>query len=226
MTQSFNLLDWAIFVTVFLSVLIGFFWGLLRTLVSALIWVLSFFVSMLAGPALSGVFGTIFGNGSMQLWLTYGAIFVGTLIISFVAKIVLRFMLTPNQIGFFDRLFGGGLGFIRGVLIVTTFLWFMALSGLSSVQGGMYQTSVLARWFQPYVVMMSSLFPGVAADIQAAGQQLNASPVSQGLGGLNPYNEMGPGTPGGFLENLPGMQNIWPWISNIWNMMMNELSHL
>jgi hypothetical protein len=74
--------------------------------------------------------------------------------------------------------------------------------------------------------MMSSLFPGVAADIQAAGQQLNASPVSQGLGGLNPYNEMGPGTPGGFLENLPGMQNIWPWISNIWNMMMNELSHL
>ena len=148
-------------------------------------------------------------------------------------------MLTPNQIGFFDRLCGGGLGLVRGILIVSVFLWVMALSGLSSVQGGLYQTSVLAGWFQPYVNMVSQVFPSIGKAIQGAGQQMQGSPsvspnmnssvpapASQNNGGPNPYNMMGPGGSqgSGFLSSLPGMQSLGGWVSTLWNMMVTQVS--
>ena len=240
MFQSFNILDWGIFIVMFLSVVIGFFWGLVRTLVSALIWILSFVISMLAGPTLSALFGSFVGYGGMQLWLTYSAVFIATVVISMIAKVMLRFMLTPNQIGFFDRLCGGCLGFVRGILIVSMFLWFMALTGLSSVQGGLYQNSVLAGWFQPYVNMVATFFPSVEAEIQNAGQQVggqgqqsNGDSGDQGSqgnnSGPNPYTMMGPGGSGdgsGLLSDFPGLQGIMPWISTLWNMMVNQVSSL
>jgi membrane protein required for colicin V production len=234
MLHSFNLLDWAVFMVMLVSILIGFFWGLFRTLVSALIWGLSFFVSMLAGPSLSSIFGNYVGNGSLQLWLTYGVVFVATIIISAIAKIILRFMLTPNQIGLFDRMGGAVFGFVRGVLIVSVFLWFLVLSGLGNGQGGMYQTSVLASWFQPYVNLISEFFPSISGEIQAANQNMGRGQQPQQPGqnnGVapttqNPYNYMGPGGStgsGGLLSQIPGMQNILPWISTLWNMMINQV---
>ncbi len=243
MVHSFNFLDWGVFIVMILSVLLGFFWGLLRTLISALIWVLSFFVSMLAGPALSTTFGNYVGNGSLQLWLTYGVIFIATVIIGALARIILRFMLTPNQIGFFDRLGGAAFGFVRGILIVSVFLWVLVLAGLSNTQGGMYQTSILAGWFQPFVNMIANVFPSVEAQIQAANQNVGASqtqpesrssqqaPIAQnngGTGGVNPYGLMGnqDAGGGGLLSQVPGMQSaqgIMPWITTLWNMMMNEI---
>ena len=244
MLQSFNLLDWGIFAIMIVSIVIGFFWGLLRTLVSAVIWGLSFFVSMLAGPTLSGLFGSLVGGGMLQLWLTYAVVLIATLVISMIAKIILRFMLTPNQIGFFDRLGGAGFGWIRGMLIVSVFLWFMVLSGFSSVQGGLYQTSILAGWFQPYVNLVSRLFPSVETTIQGAGQQLggqqsqqsqqsqqnsnnNPAPIDQS-GGPNPYAMMGPGgsNAGGLSSDFPGMQGIMPWVSRLWDMMVAQVQTL
>ena len=239
MFQSFNILDWGIFIVMILSVLIGFFWGLVRTFISALIWILSFIISMLAGPTLSGVFGNLVGFGGLALWLTYGSVFIATVVISMIAKIMLRFMLTPNQIGFFDRLGGAGLGLVRGALIVSGFLWFMALAGLSNVQGGVYQGSVLAGFFQPYVNLISTIFPSIEADIQNAGQQVNGqgqqqssngnNPDQGNNSGPNPYTMMGPGGSdggSGMLSSIPGMQSILPWINALWNMMVNQVQRV
>ncbi|MCX7122384.1 MAG: CvpA family protein [Gammaproteobacteria bacterium] len=245
MVQSFNILDWGIFIVMILSVLMGFFLGLIRSFISTLIWGLSFFVSMMAGPTLSGVFGNLVGSGVLQLWLTYAAVFIATLVISMVARLILRFMLTPNQIGFFDRLGGAGLGWVRGMLMVSVFLWFMVLSGFGGVQGGLYQTSILAGWFQPYVNLVSRLFPSVGAAIQGAGQQLggqqnqqaqqnqsslnnNPAPIDQ-AGGPNPYKMMGQGGgsgTGGLNSDLPGMQSVMPWINTLWNMMVNQIEKI
>ncbi len=216
MLQAFNLLDWALLIVLGLSILIALFSGLVRSVVSTLIWVCSFLFSMFFGPDFAGKLGSWVGVGDFQLWLTYGLVFIGTIVLGVLAEVVLRFMLTPRQLGVFNRLGGAVFGLVRGVLIDSVFLWFMALAGLGGVVGGMYQTSVLAKWFQPYVNMIASDFPSVGQFILGAEQQVGlgngggAMPVSSppaatssgaapssatpsSSGGGNPYTMMGPG---------------------------------
>lgn len=202
MTSSLGLLDFLILIVMGLSVILGYALGFWRSALSVLVWVVAFFVSMFMGPSMASAFGAYVSSPTIQLWLSYGVLFFVTMMIGMIARMILRLMLMTSRIGGTDRLFGALFGLIRGILIVTIFLWFTLLVGLN--QSSFYTSSILGRYFEPLVHLISIQFPNATADItgsvgtvkDAASSAAGAvGSVGSGLGAAPAY--LGPGYGGG-----------------------------
>lgn len=210
MPSSLGLLDFVILIVLGLSVILGYALGFWRSALSVLVWVVAFFVSMFMGPSMAGAFGAYVSSPTIQLWLSYGAVFIVTMIIGMVARMILRLMLMTSRIGGTDRMFGALFGLIRGILIVTIFLWFTVLVGLN--QSSFYTSSILGRYFEPLVHLISSEFPNAAADITGSAGAVKdaansaAGTVSGGVGSGPAPAYLGPGYGGGGGSglSLPG----------------------
>ncbi len=202
MTSSLGLLDFLILIVMGLSIILGYALGFWRSALSVLVWVVAFFVSMFMGPGMAGAFGAYVSSPTMQLWLSYGVLFFVTMMIGMVARMILRVMLMTSRIGGTDRMFGALFGLIRGILIVTIFLWFTLLVGLN--QSNFYTSSILGRYFEPLVHFISSEFPNATADITGSASTVKDAAnsaagtvggVGSGAGPAPAY--LGPGYSGG-----------------------------
>ncbi len=220
MTSSLGLLDLLILIVMGLSIILGYALGFWRSALSVLVWIVSFFVSMFMGPSMASAFGTYVSSPTMQLWLSYGVLFFVTMMIGMVARMILRVMLMTSRIGGTDRLFGALFGLIRGVLIVTIFLWFTLLVGLN--QSSFYTSSILGRYFEPLVHLISIEFPNATADITGSVGTVKdaASSAAGAVGGVgsgsgsdaaSTPHYFGPGASGsggGSGMSLPGVGDL------------------
>lgn len=201
--MSLSALDWIIIAILGFSTIVGFFVGFIRSILSVMVWIAAVVASIYMGPALASSFSSITSNTDIQLWLSYGVVFIVTALIGWVVKMIAGLMLSMSRPSFINNMLGAGFGLIRGVLLVVIFMWFVLLSG--SIQTLFYQSSHLAPFFMGMTNEVVNLFPDASASVQhslsslqSGGQGLmNAGGMGGGVGSAGTAGSIGGYSVGG-----------------------------
>ncbi len=226
--MMFSGLDWVIIAIIGLSTIFGFLVGFIRSILSVLVWVVSLAASIYLGPSLAHFFSTWTDNPSIQLWASYGVIFVAAVIVGFVIKMVVNLVLMGGNRSFggLNSLLGAGFGFVRGMLLIIVLMWFALLCGFN--QTGIYQQSRLAPYFTGMTTMIAQLFPGATTEIQQTMSSVNSgaqglmSSASGELGGV-----MGSGSGGSSGGEVSGaVSNVESGLSTVTSSIKSNLGSM
>jgi membrane protein required for colicin V production len=111
-----NWLDIALFVILVLSFVFGVFRGFVRQVIGLAALVAGFFIAAYYHPYLARIFGRAFASGRWSNLIAFLLIFFGVLALgSLVGFLLSKLMRGPLRL--IDRIFGGALGLVKGVLI-------------------------------------------------------------------------------------------------------------
>ena len=111
-------LDYAVIGVFALSLALGVWRGLVRELISVLGWVIAFLAAnLLAGP-LGPAMPQAIPTPELRVAAAYAAVFIGSLIVTSLAGLLLSKIVKAVGLGGVDRLLGAAFGAARGLLIV------------------------------------------------------------------------------------------------------------
>ena len=111
-------LDYAVIGVFALSLALGAWRGLVRELISVLGWVIAFLAAnLLAGP-LGPAMPQAIPTPELRMAAAYAAVFLGSLVVTSLAGLLLSKIVKAVGLGGVDRLLGTAFGAARGLLIV------------------------------------------------------------------------------------------------------------
>src|SRR5690242_15139657 len=139
---TFNGMDYAIFILLFLSVAIGTARGFVKEVISLLAWVAAFVLATMFAVKLAIYFtggaepapgaNPIDSLSMSAIIVSYLAIFFGVLICGSILKWIVNRLVEGSGLGVINRLFGAVFGFARGCVIVLIVLYFLAFTALTT----------------------------------------------------------------------------------------------
>lgn len=113
-----NWADYGILAIVVLSVLIGFLRGFTREFFGLATWVLAIGLAIVAGERLIVQLEPHISDPLVRAGVAYGALFLVGLLAGGILTALLVNRIRGSQFSSADRTLGGGLGLVRGVLLV------------------------------------------------------------------------------------------------------------
>lgn len=207
MLQSLNFIDYIILAILLLSIILGFIHGIIRSILSVCVWVAAFFISAYYGPHLATTFSLVTSNPEVQLWLSYGCVFIAAVVIGFVIRLILNLILTGGETGIINRFFGALFGLARGILIVLVFTWFAFLVNMN--QNHAMQTSRLMPTFESLLSSIETAFPSINQVAQTALSTMNSNPTLQNSAqGVNQAKQVVNQVKTNVPQNIPGTNQI------------------
>jgi membrane protein required for colicin V production len=150
--------DYIIFAIIVLSVLLGWWRGIVYELLSLLSWVTSYFVAKSWGADFSPYMPAVIESETLRSITSYLAVFVTTLILCGIAswslnKLVKSFGLDWRT----DGVSGAIFGFFRGVMLV---LVLVLVAGLTKLpQTSFWQNAILSKPLQNTALLVKDLLP-------------------------------------------------------------------
>lgn len=114
--------DWCIVAVFLISILIGVIRGFAREILNILTWALAFGLAWLFGDMVAGMLTGQISEPAVRIACAYAALFIGGLLIGAILTHLLTEWIRGSVLDGIDRTIGGGIGFIRAVLIVSLFL--------------------------------------------------------------------------------------------------------
>ncbi len=110
--------DYVVLAVLAVSLLLGAWRGLVSEVLALLGWVLAFLAARQFGPLVTPLFAGFVAEPLLQQGGAFVAIFVLTLLLLGLARLLLRELLHAVGLGFVDRILGALFGLTRGLLIV------------------------------------------------------------------------------------------------------------
>lgn len=172
---TFNGMDYAIFILLFLSVAIGIARGFVKEVISLIAWVAAFAISTLYAVKFATLFpGTteqapganpIESVSMVAIIVSYLVLFFGVLICGSIVKWLATYIVEGSGLGAANRFFGSIFGFARGCVIVLITLFFLAFTALTTHT--LWKDSKLIPLFNPGVKWMNHMAQPYLAEIQA-----------------------------------------------------------
>lgn len=133
--------DYCILAVLLISTVVGIIRGLTREVLGAGTWVLAFLLAFLFGNAMGGVLLGPLPTPALALAAGYALVFLGTLLAGAILTHFIGEAIRNAGYGSTDRTLGGGVGLIRGVVIVAAFI--MIARAMGGEQKGWWQESML-----------------------------------------------------------------------------------
>jgi len=130
---DFNAIDWILLVAIFVSGLIGLFLGLVREVVTLLVWVAAIVATIYLGPQVLPYVTELVQAEIVANLVAYGLTFVVALIIAWMLGFAINSALHGKNddvgmgLGPINKLFGFVYGLVRGVVIICVF-YFIGLT--------------------------------------------------------------------------------------------------
>lgn len=150
---GFDVLDFIILIFIILTIVIGFFRGSLKELLSLLVWVISF-AGALAGYGI--VYGQIQGFHRIQgvpefkeFW-AFLALFLVLFTILSIIRFVITVFISSLGMNVSSRFLGMVFGFIKSVFII--YICLMIIQNLVPKDEGVFKRSVVLDEVKPYFV--------------------------------------------------------------------------
>lgn len=171
LSAHWNVFDYVILGVVFLSVIVGFFRGFLREVVSLASWFLAFYASLKFSYILNDIFSRFISNPKGAFVAAAITTFVVVLLLGMLVGKILGTLVTTTGLGIFDKLLGLGFGALRGALVVTIIL---LVAEATKLQGYAWvANSQLAPHFQFAVARFAAMLPKEISSVSAWMQHLN-----------------------------------------------------
>ena len=121
--------DWCIVAVFLISILIGVLRGFAREILLLLTWVLAFGLAWGFGDIVAGMLVDHISEPAIRSACAYAALFIGGLLFGAILTHLLTEWIRGSVLDGIDRTLGGGIGFIRAVLIVALFMIFASTMG-------------------------------------------------------------------------------------------------
>jgi len=159
--------DIVICLLLLLSALIGLFRGLVKEVLSLIIWMAALVVALLFAQPVSDLLVEKIDNTSMRMILAFAAIFISALVAGALVQWVLAKLIETTGLSGTDRLLGFLFGSIRGVLLCIVIL--IVIRPFSQ-DAGWWQSSILVPQliaFESDVVGFLKYLGGVVTDLSS-----------------------------------------------------------
>ena len=114
--------DWCIVAVFLISILIGVIRGFAREILVLLTWALAFGLAWGFGDLVAGLLEDRISEPAVRVACAYAALFISGLLIGAILTHLLTEWIRGSVLDGIDRTLGGGIGFIRAVIIVSLFL--------------------------------------------------------------------------------------------------------
>ncbi len=159
-----NEIDYAILAVLLLSVLIGAWRGAIREVLNIVGWVLSFILAHAYAAELAKQFQEGAIDPALKLIVAWLLIFLVVIVLVSLLASLLSEWAKKLGLGGFDRVLGGVIGFLRGVLVLLALTW---AAGLTKVpQSPQWRDSLFAPWLETAALYARGVLPeGIAARI-------------------------------------------------------------
>jgi len=149
--------DYAIIGVIALSVIISLFRGLIREVMALVVWVAAFSVAFLFTDDVEGLLSSSVDVPSARLAISFGLLFLITLIIGGLLNYLLGQMIEKTGLTGTDRFFGIFFGLARAMVLLTAIVM---LAGLTPVpRDSWWQKSMLLPMFESLALYTSSFLP-------------------------------------------------------------------
>jgi membrane protein required for colicin V production len=158
---DFTWFDYLVLLVIALSSLLGMWRGVVSEVLALLAWVAAFFAAKLLGGMAAGIIGNALHDPAMRQIAGYVAVFVATLLLFAVARLLLTTLLRAIGLGVVDRLLGTFFGVGRGVLMVLVGVLLAGLTDLPRRPG--WREATLAPPLETAVVALKPYLPQALA---------------------------------------------------------------
>lgn len=150
--------DYAVLITVGLSVLLSVIRGLVREVLALLAWVAAFLAAAFFGGKLALLMPAEIPSAELRLLAGFAAVFfVILLLMSLMAMTVSRLVKSAG-LGVEDRILGGIFGLARGLMIVMVLVLLAGLTGLPKEPA--WRNAVLSQPLETLAVFIKAWMPG------------------------------------------------------------------
>lgn len=139
------------------SVIVSFFRGILRELVSLITWVVALLLALRFAQVLGNDIAEHFASPMIRYVIGFVIVFLAVLVVGLIVNTVLKFLVEKAGMGFFDRFFGAIFGAARGLIAVVIVLMFLHVSPAKN--SAWLENSKLAPLFKPAVTWVNSYLP-------------------------------------------------------------------
>jgi membrane protein required for colicin V production len=148
--------DYAVFVIVGFSLIVGILRGVMRELVMLVGWISAFVLAMAYTGDLAQLMPHSMGPMLAPL-IAYLAIFVGVLVVAGFIGLVLAMLARSAGLGLLDRMLGAAFGAVRGLLVV---LAGVMLAGLTPLpREPFWEKAVFSGPFETLVMVLRPYLP-------------------------------------------------------------------
>jgi len=172
---TFNGMDYAVFILLFLSVAYGIARGFVKEIISLLAWVAAFTVSTLYSIKFAALFSGSTGQAAgsnptdsvsmVAIIVSYLVLFFGILICGSILKGLASYLVEGGGLSAANRMLGAFFGLARGCVIVLILLFFLGFTALTT--HALWKDSKLVAVFNPGVKWMNHLAQPYLAQVEA-----------------------------------------------------------
>ena len=139
-----------------ISVLIGFFRGFVKELISLITWVIAIYMAIMYASPLAA-YMKFTSVAVVRSLIAFLLIFVGTVFVGAVINYIVGSIVRATPFSLADRILGSGFGFLRGLAFGTILV---LLGGLTPLpQSKWWQDSLLVTQFQVLAVWFKDQLP-------------------------------------------------------------------
>lgn len=153
--------DWALLITLAVSVVIGLTRGLVFEVLSLVGWVVAWLVAQWAAPQLAPLVPVGAPGGGLNLGAAFAAAFVAALVAWALLARLVRLVVHATPLSIVDRLLGAVFGALRGGVLLLALAMVVSLTPAAQSQG--WRASQGARWLGQALVAVKPLLPEPAA---------------------------------------------------------------
>jgi len=164
-----NWLDIALLAVIALSASFSLFRGFVREVFSLIGWIVSFWLASQYADALADQLDGVISYADIRAGVAFLLLFCGVLIVSMVVNHLLVKMVRASGLGAADRSLGAVFGLLRGIVIVTVFTMFAALTPLTADDA--WRKSVVAGYVGHVAAWAAQFMPQDVAERVQAGLQ-------------------------------------------------------
>ena len=153
----FSAVDWILLAVLGLSLLLGFWRGIVQEVLSLAGWGVAFYVSQMYAPRAATWLPM---DGSSQM-LRYAAgfvvVFVAVLVATALVSWVIKSLLSAVGLGLLDRLLGSLFGLLRGVVILLALTVIVGMTPMRETEA--WKQAQGAQWLQQLLHVLKPALP-------------------------------------------------------------------
>jgi membrane protein required for colicin V production len=159
-------IDYLLLCIIAISAVIGLWRGLVREVVSLLVWVTAFWLAYIETSSVAGHLTSWISDKGVRWVTAFLLVFIAVYVIGFIISHLLTKLVQSVGMTATDRLAGSGFGFVRGVVLASTLVLVVGMTPMT--QDPAWQHSHMVGVFDNMLHWVQRQYPVQAGDLSQA----------------------------------------------------------